>query len=57
MLLDIGKVTVADKLSYIVLECLVYEMLMLGYSITVKLIPDSTIDTKGIKKFTTYVSK
>ena len=49
VLLDIGKVTVADKLSYIVLECLVYEMLMLGYSITVKLIPDSTIDTKGIK--------
>ena len=49
VLLDIGKVTVADKLSYIVLECLVYEMLKLGYSITVKLIPDSTIDTKGIK--------
>lgn len=49
IILNIGKVTVADKLSYIVLECLVYEMLNLGYSITVKFIPDSTIDTKGIE--------
>ncbi|MDB6219365.1 hypothetical protein PNO25_07500 [Streptococcus oralis] len=49
IILNIGKVTVADKLSYIVLECLVYEMLNLGYSVTVKLITDSTIDTKGIE--------
>ena len=46
--LDIGQVTVADKLSYIVLECLVYEMLSLGYSVTVKFNPKSKIDTRGI---------
>jgi two-component sensor histidine kinase len=46
--LDIGQVTVADKLSYIVLECLVYEMLNLGYSVTVKFYPNSNIDTRGI---------
>lgn len=46
--LDIGQVTVADKLSYIVLECLAYEMLNLGYSVTVKFKPNSNIDTSGI---------
>lgn len=48
IVLELGKVKVADKLSYIVLECLVYKMLETGYSVTLKFNPGTTIDTKGI---------
>ncbi|CYU37402.1 hypothetical protein HO929_08740 [Streptococcus suis] len=47
--LDLGKVRIADKLSYSVLECLVYQQIVEGYSVQVYYIPETSIETKGIE--------
>ncbi|HFU3704786.1 TPA: hypothetical protein ACGO7G_000382 [Streptococcus suis] len=47
--LDLGRVRIADKLSYTVLECLVYQLITEEFSVQVKYVPETSIETKGIE--------
>lgn len=42
------KITIRDKLSYILLECVIYHLINYGYDVQVLMNPDYNIGTKGI---------
>ena len=46
---NIGEIRITDKLTYIIFECIIYHLLILGYPVQIKIIPESSIDTKGIE--------
>ena len=43
------KLELQINLTYIIFECIIYHLLILGYPVQIKIIPESSIDTKGIE--------